>query len=491
MHIPAKRRSFMLLQGPAGPFFAELGRALMCAGYATTRVNFCGGDRIFWPSRQRCDIVSFTGRIEEWPAFVRNEILERSITDIVVFGDCRPIHKLAASAAQDLGATFWVFEEGYVRPDWITLDVGGTNGRSSLPREPEDILARARLLPEPPKPSPVSKGTLLKLVVRQITYEAASIVLRPLFPAYRTHRPYSSLVEAMGWLQRVSSLRARRKSACRIVDRIRKGLDEPYFLLPLQLDADYQLRAYSPYGSMSEVLRDVIASFATHAPPHAKLITKIHPLHNGIPDLWREAPAIAKAHGVHERVIVLDGGHLPTLLAKSAGVVTVNSTVGLSALGHSRPVKVLGSALYDVPGLTFQGTLHSFWQTARGPDPALLSAFRRVVVHDTQINGSFHTARGVQLGVEAALRRLVEPRPYRYGPADLISGAVSPQDHQHQQVNPDFRGTIGGNAVMDRCSSFLPPFGKLNTHVRVPSDARTPVREACAGKLRSDSHANS
>ena len=424
MHIAAKRRSFMLLQGPAGPFFAQLGRELMRAGYATTRVNFCGGDRIFWPSRQRGDVLNFTGSIKEWPAFVRTEMRERAITDIVTFGDCRPIHRLAALAAEDLGATFWAFEEGYLRPDWITLEVGGTNGCSSLPREPVDILARSNLLPETLQPLPISKGALPKLVVRQIAYEAASILLRPLFPAYRTHRPLSPLVEAWGWLERIGSLPVRRKSACQVVDRIRNGLAKPYFLLPLQLDADYQLRAHSPYGSISAVLRHVIASFATHAPPHANLIAKIHPLHNGIPDLRREASAIAKAHGVNDRVIVLDGGHLPTILAKSTGVVTVNSTVGLSALGHSRPVKVLGSALYDVPGLTFQGALDSFWQTAQGPDPALLSAFRRVLIHDTQINGSFHTARGVQLGVEAALRRLVEPRPGSYGRAGLASGAT-------------------------------------------------------------------
>ena len=126
-------------------------------------------------------------------------------------------------------------------------------------------------------------------------------------------------------------------------------------------------------------------------------------------------------------------------------MVTVNSTVGLSALGHSRPVKVLGSALYDVPGLTFQGALDSFWQTAQGPDPALLSAFRRVLIHDTQINGSFHTARGVQLGVEAALRRLVEPRPGSYGRAGLASGATLLGPSSANRLSrPSLAGSVEG-----------------------------------------------
>jgi capsular polysaccharide export protein len=427
MHIAARRRSFMVLQGPASPFFAQLGHALIRAGHEATRVNFCGGDRIFWPSRNCGDVLNFTGSGDEWPSFVRAEILRRGITDILVFGDCRPLHRAAASAAQDLGVAFWAFEEGYLRPDWITLEAGGTNGRSSLPRDPQDIFARASILPQTPLPAPISKGALPKLVVRQLAYEAASLLLRPLFPAYRTHRPFSPFVEARGWLRRCWSLRARRQSAHRVVDRIRDGLAEPYFLLPLQLDTDYQLRAYSPYGSMSDFLRHVIASFAGHAPPQAKLIAKIHPLHNGIPDLWREAPVIAEAFGVRDRVIVLEGGHLPTLLTKSAGVVTVNSTVGLSALGHARPVKVLGSAIYDVPGLTFQGTLDSFWHTAEGPDPALLSAFRRVVAHDSQINASFHAAAGVRLGVEAALRRLVGPPSGEYEEAGHGAAAIVPR----------------------------------------------------------------
>ena len=35
----------------------------------------------------------------------------------------------------------------------------------------------------------------------------------------------------------------------------------------------------------------------------------------------------------------------------------VNSTTGLSALHNNRPLKVLGRALFDLPGLTFQGSL--------------------------------------------------------------------------------------------------------------------------------------
>jgi capsular polysaccharide export protein len=74
------------------------------------------------------------------------------------------------------------------------------------------------------------------------------------------------------------------------------------------------------------------------------------------------------------------------------GVVVVNSTVGLSALHHGAPTKVCGNALYDIPGLTFQGTLDQFWSDAPGakPDRQLYVRFRDHLISKTQINGSFY-----------------------------------------------------------------------------------------------------
>jgi capsular polysaccharide export protein len=97
---------------------------------------------------------------------------------------------------------------------------------------------------------------------------------------------------------------------------------------------------------------------------------------------------------------------LPTLLNKSQGVVVVNSTTGLSAIHHNRPLKTLGRALFDMPGLTFQGSLDRFWQEKTQPDPELFRAFRRVVLDRAQVNGSFFTDTGMELAVGGALERL-------------------------------------------------------------------------------------
>ena len=75
------------------------------------------------------------------------------------------------------------------------------------------------------------------------------------------------------------------------------------------------------------------------------------------------------------------------LLCNAAGVVTVNSTVGVTALHHGVPVKVLGNAVFDVAGLTCQAPLAAFWHDQRPPDPALMDAFLRALVGTTQVKG--------------------------------------------------------------------------------------------------------
>ncbi len=69
-------------------------------------------------------------------------------------------------------------------------------------------------------------------------------------------------------------------------------------------------------------------------------------------------------------VTFLEGGVSDRLLARAAGVVTVNSTVGLAALRAGVPVKPLGDAVYDVPGLTHSGDIARFSGERRSrPNP--------------------------------------------------------------------------------------------------------------------------
>ena len=68
--------------------------------------------------------------------------------------------------------------------------------------------------------------------------------------------------------------------------------------------------------------------------------------------------------------------------ATQNAVVTINSTAGISALIHNKPLKVMGNALYDIKGLTYQGHLHQFWQADFKPDMKLFKKFRGVFIDE-------------------------------------------------------------------------------------------------------------
>ena len=95
-------RNFLLLQGPHGPFFRQLGQLLEQTGAAAWRVGFNGGDAFFWDNKAR--FIAHTESLETWPAALRKIIAEKSITDIVLYGDTRPVH---AEAITCLGLPFY------------------------------------------------------------------------------------------------------------------------------------------------------------------------------------------------------------------------------------------------------------------------------------------------------------------------------------------------------------------------------------------------
>jgi capsular polysaccharide export protein len=132
-----------------------------------------------------------------------------------------------------------------------------------------------------------------------------------------------------------------------------------------------------------------------------------HPLDPGIEPHERVLNAIARREGVSGRVAFVDDGKLHEILPRIAGAVCVNSTAGLSAIEFGRPTVVLGRAIYDMPGMTHQGGLDTFWTTPEAPSAKLYGAFRRVVLARTQVNGAFATPRGRELATRAVVGRLV------------------------------------------------------------------------------------
>jgi capsular polysaccharide export protein len=381
-----KGKSVLLLQGPHGPFFSRVARALSEAGArAVKKINFNGGDLFYYPSK---DAFSYTAGLDTWPEYLDGFIKEHQIDCVVVFGDCRPLHAEARQVALMHKIQFWVFEEGYIRPHYITFEQHGVNGYSRLPLERNfyDDSVQTHIAPEHTVPS--SFGIAAKYAMGYFT---ASALAWPWFWRYRHHRSLTML-DGLYWVRSYARKLHYRAKEAEYLDDLKPRSTGKFFLTVLQVASDAQVAVHSPYESIVDFILETIRSFANYAPDDVVLLIKHHPLDRGYTDYTKVIDELSHAYNLHKRVRYIHDQHLPTLLANAEGVVTINSTVGLSALFHGTPVITMGKSVYSLPGLTCQVGLDLFWKEAghHRPDALLHAKFRSYVTEHTQINGNFY-----------------------------------------------------------------------------------------------------
>lgn len=396
------KRSFLFLQSVASPFFAELGKALETTGYDVVRINFCGGDFLsgrFFSTPLK--YINYRGKLNDLDTFYQTTFKQHHITDLVLFGDTRPIHASALKLAKKENINIHVYEEGYFRPNWVTLDNGGVNAYSSLSKDPKSYTSaydeeNAKVLK--------TGGGLAIRAWHDIRYHVASLLFKFHFSHYESHRPERALKEYWGWIKRMPCLffYLNRQANKKIQTLLESN--KIFYLLPLQLDADSQMRIHSPVKTVTQLIKLTIESFAKHAPIDSLLVIKVHPLDPWFINYSHLIKTTAMQNNVSkDRLIHIESGDLNTLLEHAKGTVLVNSTVGTSALSLSCPVIALGSAIYDMQGLTYQDGLNSFWINAETPDKRLFNNFRQTVINQTQINGSFYNQKGIEMAVQNSL----------------------------------------------------------------------------------------
>lgn len=398
-------RRVMLLQGLMGPFFRRLGKGLREAGHEVFKVNFNGGDRAYWGLPKGID---YKGTLADWPATFSGLLTTHRITDVILFGDCRDHHSGAMEICQAHGVSVWVFEEGYVRPDWVTMENGGVNGHSKLSRNPQWYRDRAAELPPLPPHRKVPSSFRTR-AVQGLWYNAADVITRWRYPGWSTHRPWPPLAEGVGWARKLMRRDERQKQGEALLARLQHE-QANYFVFPLQLDSDAQIRLHSPFAGMIEAISLVLQSFAAHAPANTRLVVKEHPLDNGMRDWQRETADFARKFGIDKRVDYLAWGDIEAIAERARGMVTVNSTSGTLALARGVPVVVLGKAVYDMPDLTFQDGIDRFWTEASPPDASTFTAFYRVLVEECLIPGGFFSDEALDKVVAHAIARF-EGRP--------------------------------------------------------------------------------
>lgn len=410
-------RRALLLQGPPGRFWPALGRALVAAGVETRRVRVCAADALFWPAAglglgpgaRAIPVHDFRGGFADWPAWIESLIRANAITDVLYYADRQPYHRAAAEAARRCGARAWTIENGYLRPDWITMERDGMGAHSRFPTDPARIRAlAARLQPRPLDMSLKHRQSFAAEAAAEVSFHLANALFSLPYPRYRAEFYYHPLAEYFSWARRLPGA-ARRARRAEAQAEALLGSGARWFLLALQLESDRQIRDNALFSGQREMLEELFDGFAAHAPRDARLAVKIHPHDNGLERWPREIARLAAARGLGGRVEVLEGGPLDRLIAGAAGVIATNSTVGLHAIRAGAPVLALGCALYDLPGLTHQGSVAGFWSAPTPPDPGFASAFLRALAGSIQVRGAFHCASGRQAATAEIAARIAAP----------------------------------------------------------------------------------
>ncbi|HEY5717516.1 MAG TPA: capsule biosynthesis protein CapA, partial [Motiliproteus sp.] len=189
------KRSFLFLQGCTSPFFARLGDQLRSLGHEVYRVNFNVGDAVYWWGRPAWH---FRSPVKDLPAFLEQKFKQYGFSDMVVLGDTRPLHTVGLAVAKRYGTRVHVIEEGYFRPNWLTLEQGGINGFSRLPKDPDWYRQTGRLVPSYADGEAVPNPVRM-LALHEVGYHLPNLLNPLLYKGYRTHRPHISPVEFYGW----------------------------------------------------------------------------------------------------------------------------------------------------------------------------------------------------------------------------------------------------------------------------------------------------
>lgn len=388
------------------PFYRQIARHLKAEGWRVTRINLCTGDWLFWHGE---DAVSYRGRRSQWPQFIAQYFARHGVTHILLLGENRRYHRQAVDIALANGIQVVVNDFGYIRPDWITFERNGMSGGSLFPRDPEVIRTMAAALPDIDW-TPRYVDSAFHMARGDLLHNLSNLFMGWLFPFYRRsdRRPHTLIyTPASGW--RLLTNRLRKTRTEQDVRQVFAS-QQPYYLFPLQLDFDFQISAYSPFNGIAQSITHVVASFAQHAPKHALLLLKEHPWDPALKNWERILRREAGRFGVEDRVRYARGGHLDSLIKHAQGVVTVNSTTGMRALHLGRPLVVLGQAVFDVPGLTHQGGLDSFWTEASAPDADLVHDFLKALAGALLIRGVFFEEEGIRLAAHEAAQRLLRDR---------------------------------------------------------------------------------
>ena len=420
----------LLLQGPVGPFFTTLRRALAARDIETRQIAFNAADLAF---AEPFGTDVFRGRERAWRAHLRG-VLDAWRPDIVVLFGCERVrHAVARKMCHARSIPVLSLEEGYVRPGFVTAEWGGNNRRSPLAdASPERIAELARH----EKPQAAAPSSFGRMAWFSFLYYVARTLGLPIMRHSIHHKRRPLVRETVFWLRSAWRKVTRARGNRRLVDWLLEHQRDNFVVVPLQVRDDMQLEKAGRGWTNERVIDRAIASFARHAPDERVLVFKVHPLERGHCNAIERVTQVAARHGVADRVFAIDDGSIGLVVSASAGMVTINSTSAFSALLRGVPLCVLGDAMFRRPELAWCvetiEDLDRFWTAGRPPAGQDAHTFREAMMRSALVPGDFYLSRGRRVAANNIAQMIEE----RLSPAHPERVAIADSPRAERVADP-------------------------------------------------------
>ncbi|MBT0879431.1 capsular biosynthesis protein [Campylobacter sp. 2018MI01] len=370
----------MNIRDSLGPLFKHFSKYLN-KNNKIYKINFTAGDFIFYPSK-----YNYKGSLNNLKSYLDNFYKLNKITCIILFGDTRPIHEIAINLAKKLNIKIYVFEEGYLRPNYITCEMTGVNANSLMSKNKNDY----KKLNTYKENSKLFKSSFKIMAFYALMYYTFSIIFQVFYNNKNYHRPLN-IMELFRWFRHFYR-KAKYSILEKNVDNLAKKYSKKYFLAVLQVHNDSQIKKHFKDKGMKKFIVKTIKSFAKNRANNNVLIFKHHPLDIAYTDYSNIINELTKRLGISDKVFYIHRGNIPNLLKNAKGCICINSTVGMQALYHNCPTIVLGNAIYNIDGLVYKNDLDSFWQNAHNftSDYDLYLKFQGYLLKNNQYNANFY-----------------------------------------------------------------------------------------------------
>ena len=294
-------------------------------------------------------IAPIAKTVRDWPDDVCAGSCAKNLSPTsFCMGTQDPVHALAIQGARQFNLRVHVFEEGYLRPYWVTYERDGCNGHSKLMAMRLSDMSEALQTGSLDEPAaPAHWGEMRHHMFYGALYHFFVLFLNQAYPKFQHHRPHRVRDEFRQHL---------RKLFWMPLSFVRRGLATLHGYKPLAFPTiwfccNYNMTARCKRIPPSPTMPSFSIKCSAALPKGRPGITNWWSKRIHVGTEWCKALSatlknLAEKHQIIDRLRYIEGGKLAKILRQARSAVTVNSTAGQQALWRGIPLKLFGNAVY-------------------------------------------------------------------------------------------------------------------------------------------------